>query len=80
MQNVRFNESQAGIRVVRRKINYFRYEDDTTLMAGNEEERKNLLVKMKEKSEKTFLKLNIKNTKILASCPITSWQIDGGKV
>ena len=80
MQNVRFNESQAGIRVVRRKINYFRYEDDTTLMAGNEEERKNLLVKMKEKSEKTFLKLNIKESKILTSCPITSWQIDGGKV
>ena len=80
MQNVRLNETQAGIRVVRRKLNNFRYEDDTTLMAGNEEERKNLLVKMKEKSEKTFLKLNIKNTKILASCPITSWQIDGGKV
>ena len=52
MQNVRLNETQAGIRVVRRKLNNFRYEDDTTLMAGNEEERKNLLVKMKEKSEK----------------------------
>ena len=80
MQNVRLNETQAGIRVVRRKLNNFRYEDDTTLTAGNEEELKNFLMKMKEKSEKTFLKLNIKNTKILASCPITSWQIDGGKV
>ena len=80
MQNVRLNETQAGIRVVRRKLNNFRYEDDTTLMAGNEEERKNLLVKMKEKSEKTFLKLNIKESKILTSCPITSWQIDGEKV
>ena len=76
MQNVRLNETQAGIRVVRRKLNNFRYEDDTTLMAGNEEERKNLLVKMKEKSEKTFLKLNIKESKILTSCPITWWKIE----
>ena len=76
MQNVRFNESQAGIRVVRRKINYFRYEDDTTLTAGNEEELKNLLIRVK-KSKKVGLKLNIQKTKIIASGPITSWQIDG---
>ena len=61
-------------------INNLRYAYDTTLMSESKEELKSFLMKMKEKSEKTFLKLNIKNTKILASCPITSWQIDGGKV
>ena len=72
MQNVRFNESQAGIRVVRRKINYFRYEDDTTLMVESKEELKSLLMKVKEESEKVGLKLNIQKTKLMASGPITS--------
>ena len=80
MWNVRLDEAQAGIKIDGRNINNLRYADDTTLMSESEEELKNFLMKMKEKSEKTFLKLNIKNTKILASCPITSWQIDGGKV
>ena len=74
------DDSQTGIKISGRNINKLRYSDDTTLMAEIKEELKSLLMRVKEKSEKTFLKLNIKNTKILASCPITSWQIDGGKV
>ena len=70
-------DSQAGIKIAGRNINNFRYADDTTLMAGSEEELKSLLMKVKEKSEKAGLKLNIQKTKIMASGPITSWQIDG---
>ena len=69
-------EAQAGIRIARRNINHLRYADDTTLMAENEE-LKSLLMKVKEESEKVGLKLNIQKTKIMASSPITSWQIDG---
>ena len=79
MQNVRLNETQAGIRVVRRKLNNFRYEDDTTLTAENKEDLKSFLMRVKV-SEKAGLKLNFQKTKIMASSPITSWQIDGGKV
>ena len=68
---------QAGIKIVRRNISNLRYADDTTLMAESEEEVKTLLMKVKEESEKTGLKLNIQKTKIMASGPITSWQIDG---
>ena len=75
MQNARLNESQAGIKIVRRNIN-LRYADDTTLMAENEEELKSLLMKVKEDSEKAGLKVNIQKAKIMASDPITSWQID----
>ena len=77
MRNAGLEEAQAGIKIVRRNINNFRYADDTTLMAESEEELKSLLMKMKEKSEKVGLKLNIQKTKIMASGPITSWQIDG---
>ena len=70
-------EAQAGIRIARRNINNLRYADDTTLTAESEEELKSLLMKVKEESEKAGLKLNIQNTKIMASSPITSWQIDG---
>ena len=77
MQNARLDETQAGIKIVRRSINNLRYEDDTSLMAESEEELKNLLMKVKEESEKVGLKLNIQKTKIMASGPITSWQIDG---
>ena len=77
MQNVRLDEAQAGIKVARRNINNFRYVNDTTLMAESEEELKSLLVKVKEKSEKAGLKLNIQKTKIMASSPIISWKIDG---
>ena len=70
-------EAQAGIKIAGRNINNLRYSDDTTLMAENEEELKSLLVKVKEESEKVGLKLNIQKTKIMASNPITSWQIDG---
>ena len=80
MQNVRLDEAQAGIKVARRNINNFRYVNDTTLMAESEEELKSLLVKVKEKSEKAGLKLNIQKTKIMASGPITSWQVDGETV
>ena len=80
MQDVRLDESQAGIKAVGRNINNLRYADDTTLMAENQEEFKALLMKVKEKSEKAGLKLNIPKTKIMASGPITSWQIDGGQV
>ena len=74
------NEAQAGIKVYGRNINNLRYADDTTLMAESEEELKSLLIKMKEESEKVDLKLNIQKTKIVASSPITSWQIDGVKI
>ena len=77
MQNAGLDEAQAGIKTARRNINNLRYTDDTTLMAENEEELKSLLMKVKEESEKVGLKLNIQKTKILASGPITSWQIDG---
>ena len=73
-------EAQAGIKIARRNINNLRYADDTTLMAESEEELKNLLMKVKEKSEKVGLKLNIQKIKIMASGPITSLQIDGGTV
>ena len=76
MQNVRLNESQAGIKIVRRNINSLRYADGTTLMAENEEELKSLLIKVNEKSEKAGLKLNIQKTKIMAFGAIISWQID----
>ena len=77
MRKVGLEEAQAGIKIVRRNIYNFRYADDTTLMAESEEELKNLLMKVKEESEKVGLKLNIQKTKIMASGPITSWQIDG---
>ena len=77
MRNVRLDEAQAGIKIAGRNINNFRYADDTTLMAESEEELKSLLMKVKEESEKVGLKLNIQKTKIMASIPITSWQIDG---
>ena len=70
-------ETQAGIKIARRNINNLRYADDTTLMAENEEELKSLLIKVKEESEKVGLKLNIQKMKIMASGPITSWEIDG---
>ena len=79
MQNVGLDEAQAGIKIAGRNINSLRYADDTTLMAKNEEELKSLLMRVKEKSEKIVLKLNIKKTKITASGPITSWQIEEGK-
>ena len=77
MQNARLEEAQAGIKIGGRTISNLRYADDTTLMAKSEEELKNLLMKVKEESEKAGLKLNIQKTKIMASGPITSWQIDG---
>ena len=77
MRNAGLEEAQAGIKTAGRNINDFRCADDTTLMAEIEEELKSLLMKVKEKSEKVGLKLSIQNTKIMASCPITSWQIDG---
>ena len=80
MRNAGLEETQAGIKIARRNINHLRYADDTTLMAESEEELKSLLMKMKEESEKAGLKLNIQNTKIMASGPITSWQIDGETV
>ena len=76
MQNARLDEAQAGIKFVRRNINNLRYADDTTLMAESEEELKSLLMKVKKESEKVGLELNIQKTKIMASSPITSWQID----
>ena len=78
MQNARLDEAQAGIKIARRNINNLRNTDDTTLMAESEEELKCLLMKVKEESEKAGLELNIQKTKIMASGPITSWQIDGG--
>ena len=80
MRNARLDEAQAGIKIARRIINNFRYADDTTLMAESEEELKSLLMKMKEESEKVGLKFSIQKTKIMASGPITSWQIDGETV
>ena len=80
MRNAGLEEAQAGIKISRRNINHLRYADDTTLMAENEEELKSLLMKVKEGSEKVGLKLNIQKTKIMASGPITSWQIDGETV
>ena len=79
-QNSGFDEAQAGIKIARRNINNPRYADDTTLMAESEEELKSLLIKVKEESEKVGLKLNMEKTKIMASGPITSWQIDGETV
>ena len=76
MRNTGLEEAQAGIKIAGKNINNLRYVDDTTLMAKSEEELKSLLMKVKEKSEKTVLKLNIQKTKIMASSPITSWQID----
>ena len=80
MRNAGLDEAQAGIKIAGRNINNLRYADDTTLMAESEEELKSLLMKVKEKSEKAGLKLNIQKTKIMASGPITSWQIDGKKM
>ena len=80
MRNAGMEEAQAGIKIARRNINNIRYADDTTLMAESEEEIKSLLMKVKEESEKVGLKLNIQKTKIIASGPITSWQIDGETV
>ena len=76
MRNARLDERQAGIKIARRNINNLRYANDTTLMAESEKELKSLLMKVKEESEKVGLKLNIQKTKIMASGPITSWQID----
>ena len=80
MRNTGLDEAQAGIKIAGRNINNLRYTDDTTLMAESEEELKSLLMKVKEESEKVGLKLNIQKTKIMASGPITSWQIDGETV
>ena len=77
MQNARLGEAQAGIKIAKRNINNLRYADNTTLMAESEEELKSLLRRVKEESEKVGLKLSIQKTKIMASGPITSWQIDG---
>ena len=80
MRNVVLDKAQAGIKIAGRNINNLRYADDTTLMTESEEELKSLLMKVKEKSEKVGLKLNIQKTKIMESDPITSWQIDGETV
>ena len=80
MRNPGLEETQAGIKIVRRNINNLRYADDTTLMAESEEELKSLLMKVREESEEVGLKLNIHKTKIMASGPITSWEIDGETV
>ena len=80
MRNAGLEETQAGIKIARRNINNLKYADDTTLMAESEEELKSLLMKMKEESEKVGVKLNIQKTKIMASGPITSWEIDGETV
>ena len=80
MRNDGLNEAQAGIKIARRNISNLRYADDTTLMAESEEELKSLLMQVKEESEKIGLKFNIQKTKIMASGPITSWQIDGETV
>ena len=80
MRNARLDEAQTGIKIAGRNINNLRYIDDTTLMAESEEELKSLLMKVKEENEKVGLKLNIQKTKIMASGPITSWEIDGETV
>ena len=77
MRNTGLDEAQSGIKIARRNINILRYADDTTLMAESEEELKSLLMKVKQESEKVGLKLNIQKTKIMASSPIISWEIDG---
>ena len=79
MWNAGLDEAQVGIKIARRNINNLRYAD-TSLMAENEEEVKSLLMRVKQESEKAGIKLNIKKTKMIAFCPITSWQIEGGKV
>ena len=78
MQNAGLDDSKAGMKIAGRNLDKLRYTDDTTLMAESEEQLKNLWIRVKEESEKTGLKLNYKNTKIMASGPITSWQIEGG--
>ena len=80
MRNAGLDEAQAGIKIARRNINNLRYTDDTTLMGESEEELKSILMKVKEESEKVGLKLSIQKTNIMASGPITSWQIDGKKM
>ena len=80
MRNARLEETQAGIKIARRNINNLRYADDTTIMPESEKELKSLLMKVKEESEKVGLKLNIQKTKIMASSPITQWEIDGETV
>ena len=80
MRNAGLEEAQAGLNIARRNINNLRYADDTTLMAESEEELKSLLMKVKEENEKVGLKLSVQKTKIMASGPITSWQIDGETV
>ena len=80
MRNAGLEETQAGIKIAGRNINHLRYADDTTLMAECKEELKSLLMKVKEESEKVGLKLNLQKTKIMASSPITSWEIDGETV
>ena len=80
MRNARLDEAQAGIKIAERNTNKLRYADDTTLMAESQEELKSLLMKVKEKREKVALKLNIQKAKIMASGPITSWEIDGEAV
>ena len=80
MRNIGLDEAKTGIKIARRNINNLSYPDDTTLMAESEEELKSFLMKVKEESEEVGLKLNIKKTKIMASGPITSWQIDGETV
>ena len=80
MGNARLDKTQTGIKISRKNINNLRYVDDTTLMAESQEELKSLLMKVKEESEKVGLKLNIQKTKIMASSPITSWEIDGDTV
>ena len=77
MRNAGLDEAKAGLKIVRRNINHLRYADDTTLMAESEEKLKSLLMKVKEESKKAGLKLNIQKTKIMASGPITPWEIDG---
>ena len=78
MRDAGLEETQAGIKIARRNINNLRYADDTTLLAESEEELKSILMKVKEESEKVGLKLNIQKTKIMASGPMTSWEVDGG--
>ena len=80
MWNARLDEAQAGIKIARRNINNLRYADDTTLMAESEEELKSLLMRVKEASEKAGLKINIQKTEVIASSPVTVWQIDGVKM
>ena len=80
MRNARLDDSQAGVKIARRNINNLRYGDNTALMAESEEELKSLLMRVKEETEKVGFRLNLKKTKIMASGPITLWQINGGKV